>query len=416
MLKNLMKFFYPLLGVAGAGLVIFVLWTSRQEIDRLARELAAQRRTWETERSQLETELDRARARRPERPIPAALNPTPIPANTALDPEAVLNRLVALPIKAGQVNATRHALAMLDQLAELGPSALPAIRQFLATGQDVAYESLGGKVPRDIRSLTDALVPASLRFALFDVARQIGGADAENLLAENLGRSTRGIEVAYLTQALEELAPGQYQTLALETARTLLSGNSTPDRLDRDYLFGVLQRFSDPSFVPDAQAQLVQADGRLDVSALRYLQQTLGPESVALAARTYQDIRLAQPGSKEPLARLALAYVGTDLQAAELFHTAALDPSLTPDQRRNLIEDLNQDGLVNRKVPTPEDLPIVAQRYALTQAYLTKDYVQNDPLLNAAFREADKDLRHLLDAATATAARANPAPPKTVIP
>ncbi len=411
-----MKFFYPLLGVAGAGLVIFVLWTSRQEIDRLARELAAQRRTWETERSQLETELDRARARRPERPIPAALNPTPIPANTALDPEAVLNRLVALPIKAGQVNATRHALAMLDQLAELGPSALPAIRQFLATGQDVAYESLGGKVPRDIRSLTDALVPASLRFALFDVARQIGGADAENLLAENLGRSTRGIEVAYLTQALEELAPGQYQTLALETARTLLSGNSTPDRLDRDYLFGVLQRFSDPSFVPDAQAQLVQADGRLDVSALRYLQQTLGPESVALAARTYQDIRLAQPGSKEPLARLALAYVGTDLQAAELFHTAALDPSLTPDQRRNLIEDLNQDGLVNRKVPTPEDLPIVAQRYALTQAYLTKDYVQNDPLLNAAFREADKDLRHLLDAATATAARANPAPPKTVIP
>ncbi|HRZ92842.1 MAG TPA: hypothetical protein P5022_08040, partial [Candidatus Paceibacterota bacterium] len=85
-------------------------------------------------------------------------------------------------------------------------------------------------------------------------------------------------------------------------------------------------------------------------------------------------------------------------------------------QRRNLIEDLNQDGLVNRKFPPPEDLPIVAQRYALTQAYLTKDYVQNDPLLNAAFREADKDLRHLLDAATAAAARANPAPPKTVIP
>ncbi len=407
-----MKSLRVVLGLAGVGLVVLVLWASHQQADRLARELATERASWESERSQFHNALNQARAGRAAGPIAPRSNPPPPPTAVADDPQALLNQLIALPIKPGQTRAARHALALLDQLAQAGPSALPAIRQFLATGQDVAYESLGGKGPRDIRSLTDALVPASLRFALFDVARQIGGTDAENLLAENLGRSTRGIEVAYLSQALDELAPGQYQTLALETARTLLSGNSTPDRLDRDYLFGVLRRFNDPSYVPDAQAQLVQADGRLDVSALRYLQQTLGPQSVALAARTYQDNRITELGSKEPLARLALAYVGTDLQAAELFHTAALDPSLTPDQRRNLIEDLNQDGLINRKIPTPEDLPIVAQRYALTQAYLTKDYVLNDQLLSAAFREADKDLRNLLDAAAAAAAKANPAPPK----
>jgi len=157
-------------------------------------------------------------------------------------------------------------------------------------------------------------------------------------------------------------------------------------------------------YVATAHAQVIQPNGQVDRSALRYLEQTLGEQSVALAAQLYQDNRLTEPGSKEPLARVALAYVGASQQAGELFHTAVLDQTMLPDQRRELVEDLNTDGLSNKKNPSAADLEIIARRYALTQAYLGQDYVQNDKVLNAAFREADKDLRSLLQQVVTTPA------------
>jgi len=251
-------------------------------------------------------------------------------------------------------------------------------------------------------------VPPSLRFALFDVVRQLGGEEAEQILAETLSRTGRGLEVAYLTHVLEEMAPGKYKDTALAAARNLLAGGAGSER---DYLFDVLRRFSDTSYAATAQAQLVQPNGQVDRSALRYLQQTLGEQSVALAAQFYQDSRLTEPGSKEPLARLALAFVGANQRAGELFHTAVLDQALLPDQKRELVEDLNQDGLSNKKAPTPEELKIIANRYALTQTYLQQDYVQNDKVLSAAFREADKDLRNMLEKAAAAAANPPPIQP-----
>ena len=86
----------------------------------------------------------------------------------------------------------------------------------------------------------------------------------------------------------------------------------------------------------------------------------------------------------------------------------------TTGPRRELILDLDQDGLQNDKTPTPTDLPIVANRLALTRAYLQQDYVQNDSALNRAFLEANKDLQKLLELGTAAAAKlggAAPAPP-----
>ncbi len=53
----------------------------------------------------------------------------------------------------------------------------------------------------------------------------------------------------------------------------------------------------------------------------------------------------------------------------------------------------------NTRNPTPEDLKIIANRYALTQTYLQQDYVKNDKVLDAAFREANKDLANMLQRA-----------------
>jgi hypothetical protein len=296
----------------------------------------------------------------------------------------------------GLARAQYRVLSLLDQIAQEGQAALPAIRQFLTSGRDIAYTpATGGSRSRG----NSSSLPPSLRFGLFDVVRQIAGPEAEQVLAESLGNTGSGAEFAFLTQLLEELSPAKYRELALASARNLLASGKLTDSADRNAVYDVLRLFKDTAYASTAQAQLVQPDSKVDRGALRYLQQTLGDQTLALAERTYQDPRITDADSKESLARLALTYVGASDQALDLYHKATLDPALKPDQRRNLIEDLNQDGLSNTRNPTPEDLKIIAQRYALTQTYLQQDYVKNDKLLGAAFREADKDLANMLQRA-----------------
>lgn len=362
---------------------------------------------WEAEKAELEAALAKALAR----PLAPQVQPAEPPAQLSPDPGHLLKELGGLAAGPGpgQGPAVRRALGLLGQLADAGPAAFPAIADFLNSNRDMIYSPATGKAARDPRLLSDAAVPVSLRMGLFDVLRQVGGEGAEKILGETLTGSRAGVEVAYLTEILEQIAPGKYQELALNSARNLLNGGASPTvgsvtivtegslpSFDRDFLFGVLRRFSDPSFATTAQAQLLGVNGQLDRGALRYLQEILGEQSVAIAAQAYQDSRLTEPAAKEGLARLALAYVGGNDQAVQLWHRAILDPSLLPDQKRNLVEDLNEDGLQNKKVPTPEDLQLIARRYALTQAYLQQEYVLKDKVLNAAFHEADKDLRNLL--------------------
>jgi hypothetical protein len=328
----------------------------------------------------------------------AAALTDPAPAPGARSPEDILNELAGIQVAPGpaQGRAQYRIMSLLEQLAQCGPAALPAIRQFLASNRDVAYEAGRAAGGNRQRNNTPSLLPPSLRFALFDVVRQIGGVDAELVLSESVNNATRGAELAYLAQLLETMAPGKYHDAALLAARTLLASGKITDPADCNNLYDILRQFKDATYVSTAQANLVQADGKVDASALRYLQQTLGDKSLAIAAQTYQDGRVVDPNSKEALGRVALTYVGANEQAIQLYHSAILDPTLTPDQRRNLIEDLNQDGLSNRKSPTPDDLKIIANRYQLAQTYLQQPYVQNDPVTLAAFQEAFKDLTQML--------------------
>jgi hypothetical protein len=385
------------------GYAAAAFWVGRRESARHATELETARASWAADKAALEVALEKARSRTAIVEMPVATEPLPpvTPAVIKPDPQAILDELTRLKVAANQPRAMRRVIALLEQLSDAGTAALPVISQFLATGNDVTYEA-GGRAPRDLQGIVSSLAPLTLRFGLFDVVRQIGGDDAEAVLATSLGKTLRGVELAYLTELVEQLAPGKYRDTALATAKGLMA--TTAAGADRDYLFSVLKRFGDDSYVATAQAQLVQADGKVDRSALKYLQQTLGDKSVALAAQTYKDARVTEADSKESLARVALAYVGANEQAGELFHAAVLDQTLNPDQHRNLIEDLNQDGLANRRAPTAEDLKIITRRYEITQAYLQQDYVINNKTLNAAFREADKDLGNLLQRAAANAA------------
>ena len=69
------------------------------------------------------------------------------------------------------------------------------------------------------------------------------------------------------------------------------------------------------------------------------------------------------------------------------------DPSLPAEERKDLIEDLNEDGLSDPKHPGPEDVPLIVNRLRLIEELAPNaiDQVNVD-----AFAEAYKDLNNLL--------------------
>ena len=65
---------------------------------------------------------------------------------------------------------------------------------------------------------------------------------------------------------------------------------------------------------------------------------------------------------QDPLAREALAMVGVNPEAEKYWYDAVHDESLPKSERQDLIDDLNETGLPDRKHPTLEDLPIIESR------------------------------------------------------
>lgn len=96
---------------------------------------------------------------------------------------------------------------------------------------------------------------------------------------------------------------------------------------------------------------------------------------------------------RDPTARAALSFVGTDPNAEQYWVVAINDPDLSAHERQDLIEDLNEDGLSDPKHPGPEDVPLILNRLQLIEelAPYAMDQVNAD-----AFAEAYKDLNNML--------------------
>jgi hypothetical protein len=95
-----------------------------------------------------------------------------------------------------------------------------------------------------------------------------------------------------------------------------------------------------------------------------------------------------------PVARVALMFVGEDEEAEAVWNDAINDPSLSPEERKNLIEDLNEDGFPDPKHITADDLPLILSRLALIEELAPESM---DDTNAAAFAEAYKDLSNMLD-------------------
>jgi hypothetical protein len=102
----------------------------------------------------------------------------------------------------------------------------------------------------------------------------------------------------------------------------------------------------------------------------------------------------SKPQVQDPMARAALGYVGWDADAEAYWASAINDPTLSANERKDLIEDLNEDGLSDPRHPSPDDMWLITQRVALIEDFAP--YAM-DEVNAAAFAEAYKDLLKLLD-------------------
>ena len=121
---------------------------------------------------------------------------------------------------------------------------------------------------------------------------------------------------------------------------------------------------------------------------------TLPPRRPANGSRA----NMPRTGPPEPLvplpvARDALSYVGIDADAEATWVTAINDPNTPPNARKDLIEDLNEDGFADPKHVTREEIPLILNRMAIIEQ-LAPDAM--DDVNYAAFAEAYKDLTNML--------------------
>lgn len=138
--------------------------------------------------------------------------------------------------------------------------------------------------------------------------------------------------------------------------------------------------------VPVTAKPVVAADGN-DVPALI-------PAPVGQPAGKPAKKSPAPPKNpiQDPEARVALSFVGEDPDAEAYWISAINDPGLSAQERQDLIEDLNEDGLADPHQARPQDLPLILARIRLIEelAPYAMDQVNAD-----AFAEAHKDLVNL---------------------
>jgi hypothetical protein len=115
---------------------------------------------------------------------------------------------------------------------------------------------LAQNLDMNFRSLAngDQLGASSLRLAMFDALRQIGGADALALSTEVMQTTASPREIATLAANLESMAPGQYRDAAVAASRVALS-NAALDtsQVDVAPLLQVLQQYGGASALADLQ-------------------------------------------------------------------------------------------------------------------------------------------------------------------
>ena len=356
-----------LAAVLGFGAGYFYL--SLKQAEKAAHS-ATEESNWAAEKAALEQQLAEARRHAPEvRTVTRTVNAA---VTNRLSAEEILARLSRLNPETSEEprnHVLRQVVYNLQLLASLGEEALPVIHAFLKQNRDIDYSvdvlnAAGERVGRAAASswatrnvtLTDFLVPPSLRLGLIDVLDQIGGETAQGMLAEVLDTTGRGVEVAHIARVLQREAPGKYRDNALKAAKELLANPppiDQPNRIDdnaRAYLYQVLAMHNDTSFAQTAQTLLVTTNGQIDRQALNYLNGTLKEQAVPALYAAYKDPRLTDPAARNSLMNAVLNYAGPSAQANQLFTEVAITEDIPSGVRVFTIKGLAGTPGADRQV------------------------------------------------------------------
>jgi hypothetical protein len=362
-----------------AAIACGAAWLTASKKHRFLRTDHGQREAlWLAEKAQLEADLAAARHRQASiapvsiaPPIANTVTPTnpagPVKAMSAQD---LMARLIALSIEAStnKNRNYRQMIAQLENLAALGPVAVPVIREFLRQNQDAVFATDGPPPGKGPKWKQDTALPASLRSGLVDTLKRIGGPEAEQLLSETLSSTGRGYEVLSIARALEEMAPGKYRDVVLATAQSLFANPPTADsstRLDqqsREYLADVLRQYGDANTLAQIGGQLVTANGRVDQAALSVLERAAAQDALPIVYQALQDTRITDPQQREPLLELAMNHVGADQQAGELFMAVMQSRDVSAQLQQRAIRHLAGEGLENEDAPTAHDVQMLQSR------------------------------------------------------
>jgi hypothetical protein len=378
-----------------AGLVVFgggYYLGSKRNVDK-AGQMAATEAEWQNEKAFLEQSL--AEARRKQVEVRTVTRPTITTVTNKLSAQEILEKLLKLNPTVGEESRNRifrQIVHHLQMLADLGPEALPVVQAFLQQNKDVDYVSeplneSGERIRTGFSSRyvarTDFLVPPSLRLGLIDVLDQIGGDEAEAVMAEVLDTSGRGVEVAYIARVLEETNPGKYRDTALKAAKDLLTNPPSidmPNRIDenaRAYLYQVLAMYRDHSFAQIAQAQLIMPDGRVDRQSLGYLSNTLKEQGVPALCAAYKDQRLTNQNERTQIQNAILAFTGPSADANELFKQIISDEKVPAAIRSYAVVGLAGGAGKER----PSDPQLIQSRLTLLHNF--RSYLKDEKLLKS---------------------------------
>ena len=265
----------------------------------------------------------------------------------------------------------REIIHHLVGLTKSRENAIPAIRGFLESKLDIEYDSTAQNFDRENQAAREAesrgeeaqpngigsfiksgfgsyfmsnmvaqmkreLEPGSLRLGLFDVLQDIGGAEAESLLAHELSQTGRGLEVAYLDRILSDIAEGQYKEQVLNVTYDLLvtppapTGSSLLDESSRLFLFAILVKYKDATFVNTAKLMIINNEGRVDGAVVNYLTTILGVDAVPLLYAKIKDESLTDDGDKMALGDAILKHVGTNDDSNAFFTEVVTNQELGP--------------------------------------------------------------------------------------
>ena len=289
-----------------------------------------------------------------------------------VDPESYLAQLKTLrPTGATRQQTMREIIHHMVGLTKSRESAIPAIREFLESKLDIEYDSTAQNFDRENQAAREAesrgeeaqpngigsfiksgfgsyfmsnmiaqmkreLEPGSLRLGLFDVLQDIGGAEAEALLAHELSQTGRGLEVAYLDRILSDIAEGQYKEQVLNVTHDLLvtppapTSSSLLDESSRLFLFTILVKYKDATFVNTAKLMIINNEGRVDGAVVNYLTTILGVDAVPLLYAKVNDESLTDDGDKMALGDAILKHVGTNDNSNAFFTEVVTNQELGP--------------------------------------------------------------------------------------